>query len=56
MLRLQDHVFQILPIFDIDDMNMSFSSNQMEDIVAILLQKRSIDIPNGTKWNVSVQF
>ena len=52
MLRSQDHVFQIMPIFYTNHMNMSFHGNQIEDIVAILLQKRSIGIPNGTKWNV----
>ena len=56
MLRSQDHVFQIVPISYIDHMNMSFHGNQIEDIVAILLQKRSIGIPNGTKWNVSGEF
>ena len=32
MLRSRDHVFQIVPIFDKDHMNMSFHGNQIEDI------------------------
>ena len=30
MLRLRDHVFQIKPSFNKDDMNMSFHGNQIE--------------------------
>ena len=44
MLRSQDHVFQIVPIFYEDHMNMSFHGNQIEDIVAISLPKNSIGI------------
>ena len=36
-LRSDGHVFQIVPIFDKDHMNMSFHGNQIEYIVAILL-------------------
>ena len=39
MLRSLEHVFQIVPIFDKDHMNISFHGNQKEDIVAILLLK-----------------
>ena len=57
ILRSQDHVFQIVPIFFYKDhMNMSFHGNQIEDIAAILLPKHSFGIPNGTKWNVSGEF
>ena len=56
MLRSQDQVFQIVPIFYKDHMNVSFHGNQIEDMVAILMQKHSIGIPNGTKWNVSREF
>ena len=35
MLRSQDHVFQTVPIFDKDYMNIGFHGNQIEDIVAI---------------------
>ena len=39
-LRLRDHVFQIVPILHEDHINMSFNmSNQIEDVVAILLPK-----------------
>ena len=35
----KDHVFQTVPMFDKDDMNMGFHGNQIEDIVPILLLK-----------------
>ena len=56
MLRSRDHVFQIVPIFDKDRMNMSFRGKQIEEIVAILLLKSPIGILNGTLLNIFENF
>ena len=50
-----DPVFQIMPIFDKDYMNMGFHGSQIEYIVAILLLKCSIGIPNGTKYGMFLE-
>ena len=57
MLRSRHHVFQIVPIFHKDPMNMSFHGNQIEDIVEIVIAKNVLlALANGTKWNVSGEF
>ena len=42
-----------MTIFDKDYGNTRFDDNQIGDMLQIVVTKRSIDIPNGTKWNVS---
>ena len=43
--------FLIVPIFDKDDMNMSFPGNQKKVYLKLYCLKCSVAIPNGTKWN-----
>ena len=57
MLGSSNYVCPFASIVFKDQINMSFHGNQLNgDIVANFLLKCSIDIPNGTKWNISEGF